>query len=217
MDFLTLQNRINAGEDLGDEQRISARDRVVVVIGGGDTGSDCIGTAIRQGAGAVHQFEILPQPPEGANPQTPWPLWPTILRTSSSQEEGCQRRWSVQTKRFSGAGVRVTNLHGCEVEWASDADGRLRCQDVPGTDFVMPVDLVLLAMGFVHVVHGELVKTFDLATDSRGNVTVDEHCQTSTEGVFAAGDTTSGASLVVRAIAAGRETAAAISHWLLKK
>jgi len=214
MDFLTQQNRRNAGDfdPALYSHAITAQDKVVVVLGGGDTGSDCIGTAIRQGAREVHQFEIMPRPPEGSNPRTPWPLWPQILRTSSSQEEGCHRRWSVLTKKLRGRGELATELHGCEVEWIA---GPLawEMKEIPGTDFCMKVDLVLLAMGFVHPVHTGLIEQLGLNLDERGNLVVNNY-MTSEKGVFAAGDATLGASLVVRAIYAGRGAAATIDQWL---
>jgi glutamate synthase (NADPH/NADH) small chain len=214
MDYLAQQNRIVSGECTEhDGERISARDKVVVVIGGGDTGSDCVGTANRQGAREVHQFEILPKPPVERPPDTPWPTWPRILRTSDSHEEGCLRRWSVRTRSFSGVGVRVHALHGCEVDWEQGAKG-WHMTDRPGTEFSMDVGLVLLAMGFVHVVHSGLVDALALKLDRRGNVVLNGDSMTSREGVFAAGDTVAGASLVVRAIHAGRQTAANINRWL---
>ena len=213
MEYLVQQNRVNAGEDLCGAERIDAKDKTVVVIGGGDTGSDCVGTARRQGAKAIYQLEILPQPPEKTNPRTPWPLWPDILRTSSSQEEGCVRRWSVLTKRFTGVGVRINQLHGCQVEW-KQTDGRWVMTELPGTQFSLNVDLVLLAMGFNHIVHKGLIETANLGLDTNGNLTVGEDCQTSAAGIFAAGDSVSGASLIVRAIASGREAAASIDRWL---
>jgi glutamate synthase (NADPH/NADH) small chain len=214
MDFLTQQNRVNAGDPPPvPTDQISAQGKIVVVIGGGDTGSDCVGTSLRQGAREVHQLEILPEPPEKYNPTTPWPMWPQILRTSTSHEEGCQRRWGVLTKRLSGKSVRASQLHGVEVEWTRGLEG-LEMKEIPGTEFKMPVDLVLQAMGFLHVVHGGLVESLGLKLDQRGNVVVDEH-MTSEEGVFAAGDTTLGASLVVSAIDAGREAAHAIDTYLM--
>ncbi|MDP6635046.1 MAG: glutamate synthase subunit beta [Phycisphaerae bacterium] len=213
MEYLAQQNRVNSGEGIGDEKQISARDRVVVVIGGGDTGSDCVGTAIRQGAREVHQFEILPQPPEGLDPTAPWPMWPKILRTSTSHEEGCQRRWGILTKRFMGVGERVSQLRGCEVTW-TQSRGKWKMAEVPGSDFRMDADLVLLAMGFLHVVREGLVEKFGLQCDSNGNLVVDEDFQTSEPGVFSAGDSVSGASLIVRVIAAGRAAAAAINCYL---
>jgi len=225
MDFLTAQN-----------QPWRARDKVVVVIGGGDTGSDCVGTARRQGAQKIYQLEILPKPPDTRPPDTPWPMWPRIMRTSSSHEEGCERVWSVMTKRFlpSAAGeTRVGELHGCKVEWKKE-NGNWQVQEVAGTDFVLKVDLVILAMGFLHVVHKGLIENLGLQFDNRGNVTVNDlpavpsfgssdsgrwnsgqaGFQTSEPGIFAAGDIVNGASLVVTAIKSGRESAAAIDHWL---
>jgi len=217
MEYLTQQNRVNAGEALGpDERRIIAKDKIVVVIGGGDTGSDCVGTARRQGAREIHQFEILPKPPETVNPQTPWPAWPTILRTSTSHEEGCHRRWCVLTKRLSGLGVAVSELHGCEVDWADGPRGPAMTEK-PGTEFSMKVDMVLLAMGFVHVVHNGVVERLGLELDERGNIRIDENHMTSREGIFAAGDATLGASLVVRAINEGRQAAAGLDRWLLRR
>jgi len=222
MDYLTQQNRLNAGESLGEADRIDAAGKIVVVIGGGDTGSDCVGTARRQGAKEIHQFEILPKPPETVDPMTSWPDWPNVLRTSSSQEEGCHRRWGVMTQRFSGVGVRVAHLHGCEVEWCRSG-GQWRPIERAGTEFTMPVDLVLLAMGFSHVVHSGLIERFGLALDAAGNLTVGPdgegkgEGETSEAGIFAAGDAVAGASLVVRAIAAGRDVAETIDRWLARK
>ncbi len=217
MDFLPQQNRRIAGGPAaqGDQPEIHARDKHVVVIGGGDTGSDCVGTSIRQGALSVTQLEILPQPPEGSNPKTPWPQWPVIMRTSSSQEEGCHRRWSVSTKEISGADGRLTELHGCEVDWAEGPKG-WQMSERPGSDFRLKADLVLLAMGFLHVVHDGLVDSLGVNLDGRGNVAVDGW-RTSIDGVFAAGDTVRGASLVVHAINHGRQAAAAVDKWLRKQ
>ncbi len=215
MDYLAQQNRLNAGDVIPPEKIISAKNKIVVVIGGGDTGSDCVGTAIRQGAKEVHQFEILPRPPDRPAPETPWPFWPKMMRTSSSQEEGCRRRWSVLTKRLSGVEVRVTELHGCEVDWVLARKG-WEIRERPGTDFSMKVDMILLAMGFVHVVHKGLVEQTGLQLDARGNIAVKDY-MTSEEGIFAAGDTTLGASLVVKAINAGREAAEAIDRWLMQR
>ncbi len=213
MDFLTQQNRVNHGDGIPDKDRIDARGKVVAVIGGGDTGSDCVGTANRQGAKEVWQFEILPEPPAGRNPETPWPLWPRIMRTSSSHEEGCHRRWSVLTKGFSGIETRVGEMHGVEVDWKPSSRGGFDMVERAGTEFSLKVDLVLLAMGFVHVAHGGLIESMGLQLDGRGNVSVTDH-MTNEDGVFAAGDTASGASLVVRGIYAGRQAAAALDQWL---
>jgi len=215
MDFLSQQNRLNAGESIDHRQRISADGKVVVVIGGGDTGSDCVGTSIRQGAREVHQFEIMPQPPAASNPRNPWPQWPQILRNSSSHKEGCQRRWSVLTKKLSSRTTNAETLHACEVEWEMTAKGP-QMREIPGSDFEMNVDLVLLAMGFVHVEHDGPVKDLGLELDARGNVKIESTAamMTSVDGVFACGDTASGASLVVRAINSGRKCAEAINAWL---
>ena len=214
MDFLPQQNRRVAGDPIASfgDKAIYARDKHVVVIGGGDTGSDCVGTSIRQGARSVTQLEILPRPPEGSNPTTPWPNWPVIMRTSSSQQEGCQRRWSVLTNGFSGVGGHVSELHGCEVDWSQGPKG-WEMQQRPGTDFTLKADLVLLAMGFVHVTHDGLIHDLGLKLDGRGNVVVDQW-MSNQPGVFAAGDTVRGASLVVHAINHGRQAAKAVDQWL---
>ena len=214
MDFLSQQNRRVAGDPgagSGDAA-IHAEGRHVVVIGGGDTGSDCVGTSIRQGAASVTQLEILPRPPEGGNPETPWPNWPKIMRTSSSHEEGCRRRWSALTKELTGTGGRVTGLHGCEIDWVHGPGG-WEMRQRPGTDFTLCADLVILAMGFLHVAHGGLVRELDVELDGRGNVKVRDW-MTSRPGVFAAGDTVRGASLVVHAIHEGRLAGAAVDRWL---
>ncbi len=215
MAFLAQQNHRVAGDRVlshGDGV-IHARDKHVVVIGGGDTGSDCVGTSIRQGARSVTQLEILPKPPGGSNPETPWPTWPRIMRTSSSQEEGCERRWSVLTKELvPGPSGRVAELRGVEIQWARGPKG-WEMKELAGTDFALKADLVLVAMGFLHVVHAGLVEQLGLTLDGRGNLQVRDW-MTSEPGVFAAGDTTRGASLVVHAINDGRLAAAAIHQWL---
>jgi glutamate synthase (NADPH) small chain len=216
MDYLTAQNRLNASEPMNGCQVVTATDKIVVVIGGGDTGSDCVGTARRQNAKKIYQLEILPKPPESRPMDTPWPMWPRMMRTTSSHEEGCERRWSVATKEFlGGAGVRVEKLHGCEVEWMKN-NGSWKLKDRPGTDFALEADLVILATGFVHVVHQGFIKDTALALDERGNVAVDNF-QTSDPQIFAAGDTVRGPSLVVHAINGGRQAAAAIDQWLREK
>ena len=214
MDYLPQQNRRVAGDPVASigEPAIEARRKNVVVIGGGDTGSDCVGTAIRQGAASVTQLEILPQPPEDHNPDTPWPFWPKIMRTSSSQEEGCQRRWSTLTKDLIGVEGRVTELHACVVAWTPGPNG-WEMQELPGTEFTLPADLVLIAMGFVHVAHAGLIADLGVALDGRGNVVADRW-MSSVPGVFAAGDAVRGASLVVHAIYHGRLCAAACDNWL---
>jgi len=215
MDYLKAQNKLCSGEEIDESTTITAKNKVVVVIGGGDTGSDCVGTARRQGAKEIHQLEILPKPPEVRPDDTPWPMWPRIMRTSSSHEEGCNRQWSVMTKKFSGVETRVTQLQCCKVEWFQK-DGSWKFKELPGTDFALDADIVLLATGFLHVTHNGLVKEFDLKLDESGNIAVDNF-QTSQSEVFAAGDTASGASLVVRAIDSGRQAAASIDSWLKRQ
>jgi glutamate synthase (NADPH/NADH) small chain len=214
MEYLTQQNRRLAGDAIADDTAIDARGKKVVVIGGGDTGSDCVGTANRQGAAEVHQFELLPQPPDRPSPGT-WPNWPMVLRTSSSHEEGCARQWSVATKSFTGNSGRVTHLHGVRLEWSEPTEnGRREMLEVADSEFTMEVDLVLLAMGFVHPVRTGLLDDLGVKLDPRGNVAIDGHYQSSVEGVFAAGDMHRGASLVVWAIAEGRHAAAGIDRYL---
>jgi glutamate synthase (NADPH/NADH) small chain len=214
MEYLPQQNRRIAGQPMADASQPSlhAADKHVIVIGGGDTGSDCVGTAIRQEARSVTQLEILPRPPEGENPETPWPFWPKIMRTSSSQEEGCQRFWSMLTKALTGTNGRVSELHACTVEWQAGPKG-WQMREVPGTDVTLPAELVLIAMGFVHVVHGGLVTDLGVQLDGHGNVVVGQW-MSSVPGIFAAGDTVRGASLVVHAINQGRLCAAACDKWL---
>jgi glutamate synthase (NADPH/NADH) small chain len=213
MEYLTRQNLRVAGSLDGSDPVLSAKDKIVVVIGGGDTGSDCVGTAVRQGAREVHLFEILPKPPERKNPTTPWPLWPNVLHTSSSHEEGCRRRWSVMVTRLGGTGVTLSHVHGVEVDWLSTPEG-LRPEPRGGTEFEMRVDMVLLATGFEHVVHDGLVRAMELELDEHRNLAVDGGFATSVPGVFAAGDAHLGASLVVSAIDSGRRAAAAVDRWL---
>ncbi|HUV65659.1 MAG TPA: glutamate synthase subunit beta [Sedimentisphaerales bacterium] len=216
MEYLTAQNRRNASEPVDEREIVTAADKVVAVIGGGDTGSDCVGTARRQNAKKIYQFEILPEPPESRPIDTPWPMWPRTMRTSTSHEEGCERRWAISTKEFlGGAGVKVEKLHGCEVEWTKD-NGNWKIKELPNTDFLLEVDLVILATGFVHVVHEGFIKDTQLTLDQRGNVAVND-CQTSDPQIFAAGDTISGPSLVVHAINSSRQAAAAIDRWLKEK
>ncbi len=210
MDFLEQQNRRVAGDSVADEQAIVATGKHVVVIGGGDTGSDCIGTSHRQGAKSVTSFEIMPRPPDARSPGTPWPLWPIMLRTSSSHEEGGKRDWSVSTEHFSGKDGRVARLHGVHVELRNGSFER-----VDGSEFEIEADLVLLAMGFVHPEHLGLLSDLGVTLDRRGNVEIDARCMSSVPGVFAAGDCQRGQSLVVWAIADGRRAATAIDAYLM--
>lgn len=216
MDYLKQQNTINTGEITDSEKVTSARNKTVAVIGGGDTGSDCVGVARRQGAKKIFQFEILPKPSEVGNVYNSWPNWPDILRTSTSHQEGCTRRWCINTKKISGVGTRVDKLHCVEVKWTEEADG-YKMQEVPGTEFDMKVDIVLLAMGFLHVSHDGVVNQFGLDLDDRGNIKIDNNHMTKRPGVFAAGDAITGASLVARAINSGRIVAEHINHYLRNK
>jgi len=209
MEFLPLQNRRVAGDP--DVPPLSARGKHGVVIGGGDTGSDCVGTSNRQGALSVTQFELLPQPPAQENKPLVWPYWPMKLRTSSSHEEGCARDWSVQTKAFKGAGGKVTALVAHRVELR---DGKF--VDVPGSEFEIKADLVLLAMGYVHPVHQGMLDELRVKYDARGNVAADtETYRSSMPKVFAEGDTRRGQSLVVWAIREGRQCARGIDEFLM--
>jgi glutamate synthase (NADPH/NADH) small chain len=214
MDYLTQQNKINAGDVIDPAARITAKDKRVVIIGGGDTGSDCLGTAHRQGAKEVYQFELLPQPPPTRAPSTPWPLWPMMLRSSHAHEEGCRREWSVSTRRFSGKDGRVSRLHAIRVEMKTDAAGRTQFVETPGTEFELDADLVLLAMGFTGPVKEGLLTDLGVKLDPRGNAAVDENQMTSVEGVFAAGDMKRGASLIVWAIREGRDAARGMDQYL---
>ncbi len=215
MDYLSQSNRRVAGDQIDPKQAILATNRQVVVIGGGDTGSDCVGTANRQSARSVQQIELLAKPPQCRSETTPWPQWPMMLRTSSSHEEGCDREWAIQTKAFIGnAKQQLRALQVAEVEWATPAEGgRATLREIPGTEREIPCDLVLLAVGFVHPQFAGLLAQLGVAIDERGNV-VDEHYQTNIEGVFVAGDMRRGQSLVVWAIAEGREAARAVDIYL---
>ena len=216
MDFLTAQNKVNAGTMIPASNTLSAEGKKVLVIGGGDTGSDCIGTAIRQKALSVTQIEILPQPPVSRLTWNPWPYYAKILKTSTSHEEGCQRMWNISTKRFLGNGQKVTGAELEDVQW-NMTDGRQLMEPVNGSARIIEADMVLLAMGFVHTSHNGIVASFGLGLDVRGNIKVDEHQQTTVPGVFAAGDSVSGASLVVNAIASGRKAAREIHGWLTSR
>jgi glutamate synthase (NADPH/NADH) small chain len=211
MDFLPQQNQVNAGDSL--KQQIKATGKHVVVIGGGDTGSDCVGTSNRHGAASVTQFELLPMPPEQENKPLVWPYWPTKLRTSSSHEEGCERDWAVATKRLEGKNGKVEKLIAARVEWK---DGKM--VEVPDSEFEMKADLVLLAMGFVSPV-SPVLDAFGVDKDARGNAkatTDGDGCyQTSVPNVFAAGDMRRGQSLVVWAIREGRQCARAVDEFLM--
>ena len=216
MDFLTQQNKVVAGQTIPDDIRIHAKDKNVLVIGGGDTGSDCVGTSIRQKAKSVTQIEILPKPPEKRPDNNPWPYWPNTLRTSSSHQEGCERRWSLSTKRFIGEQGKLKQAELVQVEWNRDDNGRWNMQEIPGTLEIIDVDLVLLSMGFTQPVHTGLLDSLGVEYDQRGNVKVNAKKQTSESRIFAAGDAEKGASLVVHAIEAGKVAAKHIDGFLRK-
>ena len=219
MDFLIQQNRRVAGdpEDQAAPNRgISAAGRHVVVIGGGDTGSDCIGTANRQGAASVTQLEIMPQPPERENKALTWPDWPLKLRTSSSQEEGCERDFAVAARRAIGTNGRIEALECARLEWSAGPDGRMIMTEVPGGDFTLKADLVLLAMGFLGPHRDGLLDQAAVALDPRGNVAAsDVDYRTSADKIFACGDMRRGQSLVVWAIREGRQCARSADEFLM--
>jgi glutamate synthase (NADPH/NADH) small chain len=216
MDFLRQSNKRNAGDEIPEHEQILATGKHVIVLGGGDTGSDCVGTSHRQGAASVTSIELLERPPDQRAPSTPWPQWPLMFRTSSSHEEGGQRLYARLTRKFRGEDGRVKALHGVEVRFGKpDASGRPRMEDVPGSEFTLPADLVLLAMGFVHPVHDGLIGDLGLKLDARGNLDADTRQFTASEpGVFAAGDCRRGQSLVVWALWEGREAARAVDRYL---
>jgi glutamate synthase (NADPH/NADH) small chain len=193
---------------------ISAEGKRVVIIGGGDTGADCLGTAHRQGALSVHQFELLPRPPEQRDANNPWPEWSNVFRVSAAHEEGGERVYSVSTNRFTGEAGQVRRLEGTTVERVV-RDGRPSFEAVAGSDFSMDADLVLLAMGFVGPEPGGMITELDVKLTDRGNVWTDEHWMTSVPGVFAAGDMQRGQSLIVWAIAEGRSAASGIDAYLM--
>jgi len=209
MEFLPQQNRRNLGDTVGEESEILATGKRVVIIGGGDTGADCLGTVHRQKALSVHQFEIMPKPPEERAPQTPWPLWPMQLRTEGAHEEGGTREWSLATTKFTGdENGHVKQLHGVRVGAPPNFEA------VPGSEFTMEADVVLLAMGFLGPVRGGMIEQLGVALDVRGNVAADAGYMSSVPGVFAAGDMRRGQSLVVWAIAEGRKAAESVDRYL---
>jgi glutamate synthase (NADPH) small chain len=214
MDFLPLQNRRCEGDSVPDDQFISAKDKHVVIIGGGDTGADCLGTVHRHGCKSVVQLELLPRPPKGRNESMPWPYWPTVLRSSSAHEEGGDRDWSVGTKSFSGSNGRVEKLHAVRLDWVNEG-GRSVMKEVPDSDFTIQADLVLLAMGFLGPEKTGLVEHLGVQLDQRGNIQADDNYMTSVPGVFAAGDARRGQSLIVWAIWEGREAAVGVDCFLM--
>lgn len=213
-EFLQQQNRRVSGKKI-DVDEINAKDKVVLVLGGGDTGSDCIGTAIRQGAKKVYQYEIMPKPPTQRDESMPWPLFPKTLKTTTSHEEGCQRDWNITTDKFSGKGGNVTTLHAARVEWKKDEKGSFKMINIKGSEFELNVDLVVLAMGFTQPQHEGMLTDLAVNFDNRGNVLADENYMTSKEGIFVAGDMRKGQSLVVWAINEGRRVAKSVDKYLM--
>jgi glutamate synthase (NADPH) small chain len=213
MEFLPQQNKRNAGDTVPIETSISAKGKQVVILGGGDTGSDCLGTSNRQGASIVYQYELLPMPPEKRTAAMPWPDWPMILRTSTSHEEGVTRDWSINTKYFSGENGVVKKLHGVRLNWRQD-NGRFIMEEIPGSEFDLDCELVLLALGFLGPEPDGIIQELGLKLDQRGNIAC-ENYHSIVPGVFAAGDSRRGQSLVVWAIWEGRECARAVDAYLM--
>lgn len=216
MEFLKQQNKVVRGEELSADVRINARGKNVLVIGGGDTGSDCVGTSNRQKAKSVTQIEILPKPPVERAANNPWPYWPTVLKSSSSHEEGCTREWNVSTKRFIGENGVLKQVELIDVEWIKGDKGQWMMNEKAGSNRIVDVDVVMLSMGFVHPIHEGLVTELGLEKDGRGNVKIGADYQTSVAKVFAAGDAASGASLVVTSINNGRKAAENVDTFLKK-
>jgi glutamate synthase (NADPH/NADH) small chain len=231
MTYLPLQTKLNLGDQIFEEQQIDAKGKNVIILGGGDTGADCLGTALRQGAKSVKQFELLPRLPEERSWDVvktgqvqPWPYWPMIFRTSSAHEEAIDcggadcRDFSINTKSFSGEDGVVKKLHGIRLEWTKDpTTGRPTMKEIPGSEFELDCDLCLLALGFLHPEHEGPVQQFGLKLDARGNVQCDGDYATSVPGIFAAGDVRRGQSLVVWAISEGRQAARAVDEFLMGK
>ena len=217
MDYLRQQNKINAGQEIPYDYLINARDKNVVVLGGGDTGSDCVGTAVRQGAKSITQIEILPKPREVDGKENPdWPYMGKVLKTSTSHEEGCTRLWSLSTKKFLEDMRSVKGLELVEVEWVKDDSGRMTMKEIPGTEEILDAELVLLSLGFLSPVQEGLIEKLELKVSNHKNIMTDSRFQTSHPKVFAAGDARNGASLVVTAIYSGRQAAENIHAFLSK-
>jgi glutamate synthase (NADPH/NADH) small chain len=215
MDYLPLQNKRCEGDSIPDEKFITAKDKKVVIIGGGDTGADCLGTAHRQGAVSVAQFELLPKPPKDRAYDNPWPNWPNIFRTSSAHEEGGEREYCVLTKMFRGENGKVKQLEAVHVEFVDDGTGRKSMKEVPNSGFTLEADLVLLAMGFLGPERKGMLEQLGVAINERGNVSTNAEKMTSVPGIFAAGDMARGQSLVVWAIREGRQAARFIDQYLM--
>ncbi len=214
MEYLPQQNKRNLGDSIDPDIAISAAGKKVVILGGGDTGSDCLGTANRQGAKVVYQFELLPKPPAKRTGEMPWPDWPMIMRTTSSHEEGVIPDWNINTKRFSGENGRVSRLHAVRLDWKRE-NGRMVMQEIPGSEFEIECDLVLLALGFLGPEANTMIAQLGVKLNERGNVACDSDYMTSVQGIFAAGDMRRGQSLVVWAIWEGREAARGIDKYLM--
>ena len=214
MDYLRQQNKVVKGETISDDNRILAKDKKVLVIGGGDTGSDCVGTAIRQKATAVTQIEILEKPSDQRTEDNPWPFWPNTLRTSSSHLEGCERRWSLNTRRFIGENGVLKAVEVVKVEWTK-TNGQMSMREIPGTEEIIEADLVMLSLGFLSPIHEGLLNSLKVDYDARGNVKANDFA-TNVDKIFVAGDATRGASLVVHAIRSGRDAAMQIHDFVSK-
>ncbi len=222
MEFLPQSNSRVEGDDVMAkglwEKELLATDRNVIVIGGGDTGSDCIGTSIRQGAKSVENFELMPMPPVGRPETQPWPFWPMKLRVSTSHEEGCERHYSILTKRFIGEDGKLTGLETIQIEMVPpEGGGRPQIKEIEGSEKVWPCEMAILALGFVAPETGTIVAQYDCELDSRGNVKIDDNWMSTTEGFFAAGDAQRGQSLIVWAISDGRECAVSVDEYLMGK
>jgi len=216
MELLKKQTKRVLGDDIPENEWVSAKDKHVVVIGGGDTGSDCIGTSNRHGAKSVTQIEILPAPPEKPNKLVTWPNWPMKMRTSTSQDEGCERDFAVTTKRFNGKDGKVTSIDCVRVDWSMGENGQWNMTEIEGSEFTLQADVVFLAMGFLHPVHEGMIEELAVKKDGRGNVSANiSDYKTSLDKVFSAGDMRSGQSLVVRAISEGRKAAASVDKFLM--
>ena len=207
MDFLPQQNKRCEGDTVPEDVEITAKGKHVVVIGGGDTGSDCIGTSIRQGALSVKNIELFPKPPVDRTENMPWPYYPFTFRTESSHEEGVDRNWSLMTKEFVGSNGKVESLRGVLLDWVKDENGQMKMIETPGSEFEWDADLVLLALGFVGPEKDGMIEDLGMELDESGNVKADDDYRTSVDGIFACGDSRRGQSLVVWAIAEGREAA----------
>ena len=215
MDYLRQQNKINGGLEIPYDYLINARDKNVVVLGGGDTGSDCVGTAVRQGAKSITQVEILPAPVKVEGKENPnWPYAPGVLKTTTSHEEGCNRRWGLSTRKFLGDMWRVRGLELVHVDWLKNEKGQMQIQEIPDTAEILEADLVLLSMGFIHPIQEGIIDSLGIKVDARKNIVTDSKFVTSHEKVFATGDARNGASLVVTAIYSGRQAAEAINDYL---